>query len=53
MLSLDPRPTSQRRAMPFLDPKSDGLIFRFRISRYDVEWQIRKRSIYVLNLIDL
>ena len=53
MLGWDPRPASQREAMPLHDPQSEGRIFRFRISRYDVEWQIRGQKIHVLQLHDL
>lgn len=52
MLSWDPRPSSQREAMPMHDPKTEGRIFRFRISRYDVEWQVRNNGVYVLQLIE-
>ncbi len=51
VLSLDPRPRSQREAMPIEDPSSDGKIFRFRIHRFDVEWQVREGKILVLRLL--
>jgi tRNA-Thr(GGU) m(6)t(6)A37 methyltransferase TsaA len=53
VLSLDPRPTSQRKSIPIKDKNSDGKVFRFRISEYDVEWQIRESSIHVLQFIPL
>lgn len=51
MLAWDPRPTSQRRAMPIEDDKSAGLQFGFRISDFDVQWQIRGEGIYVLDVL--
>ncbi|MGZ3713202.1 MAG: tRNA (N6-threonylcarbamoyladenosine(37)-N6)-methyltransferase TrmO, partial [Bdellovibrionota bacterium] len=53
MLSLDPRPTSQKKTMPFLASESQGAIFRFRVSDFDVEWEIRAREIFVRELIHL
>lgn len=53
MLALDPRPTSQRKAMPIRDPNSEGLTFGFRISNFDVKWQIREGAIHVIDLIPL
>lgn len=53
MLAWDPRPMSQRKAMPLCDPSTQGRVFRFRVSRFDVEWQVRGQGIYVLNLYDL
>lgn len=52
MLSWDPRPASQREAMPLTAPEHEGRIFRFRVSRYDVEWQVQSGGIYVKQLID-
>lgn len=52
MLSWDPRPASQREAMPLGAPENEGRIFRFRISCYDVEWQVQSGGIYVKQLID-
>lgn len=51
MLSLDPRPTSQRKAMPILSPSSEGMVFGFRVSSFDVQWQIRAGEIYVIELL--
>jgi tRNA (adenine37-N6)-methyltransferase len=53
MLEWDPRPTSQRRAMPISHPKTQGLVFGFRILDLDVQWQVKDASIYVLDLIKL
>ncbi len=53
MLSWDPRPTSQRKAMPLSSAETQGKIFRFRLGRFDVEWQMRPQGIYVLDLHDL
>ena len=50
MLEWDPRPTSQRRAMPIEDPLSEGLRFGFRILDFDVQWEIRKSGIRVIDL---
>lgn len=52
MLSWDPRPASQREAMPMNAPETEGKVFRFRVSRYDVEWQVRDKGMYVVRLID-
>lgn len=52
MLSWDPRPASQREAMPLRAPENEGRIFRVRISRYDVEWQVQNEGIYVKQLIE-
>ncbi len=51
MLSWDPRPSSQRKSMPLRDPQTEGLVFRFRVSRYDVEWQVQNQSLHVLNVL--
>lgn len=51
MLSWDPRPTSQRRAMPLEDPETRGKIFAFRICNFDVKWEARGDTIYVVDLI--
>jgi tRNA-Thr(GGU) m(6)t(6)A37 methyltransferase TsaA len=51
VLEWDPRPTSQRRAIPMDDPQSEGLIFYFRILNFDVQWRIQDKSIYVVDLI--
>jgi tRNA-Thr(GGU) m(6)t(6)A37 methyltransferase TsaA len=53
MLSWDPRPASQRQTMPIRAPETEGRIFRFRITRYDVEWQVRNKGIHVLRVIEL
>lgn len=52
MLELDPRPTSQKRATPILDPKSSGLKFAFRILHLDIRWEIRDAGIWVDSLVD-
>jgi hypothetical protein len=53
MLEWDPRPTSQRRAMPIENPEFEGKVFAFRILDFDVQWQIRDRAIWVLDLLAL
>ncbi len=52
-LEWDPRPTSQRRAMPIEDLQTQNLVFALRILEFDVQWQIKNHSIYVTNLVDL
>ncbi|MGE3261592.1 MAG: tRNA (N6-threonylcarbamoyladenosine(37)-N6)-methyltransferase TrmO [Bacteriovoracia bacterium] len=52
-LSLDPRPISQRKTMPLKGAKTEGAIFRFRVSIFDVEWQVRGGEIHVLRLLKL
>lgn len=51
MLEWDPRPTSQRRAMPVESPDADGKGFGFRLFDFDVQWEIRSRGIYVREII--
>lgn len=53
MLEWDPRPTSQRRAMPITAPENEGMIFAFRILNQDVKWQIRAGGIFVLELVSV
>ena len=53
MASLDPRPISQRVALPLTAPENEGAIFRFRLQGFDVEWQIRGRGVYVVDLYPL
>lgn len=50
MLEWDPRPTSQRRAMPIEKVDSEGRIFGFRILDLDVKWKIQSQNILVLEL---
>jgi tRNA-Thr(GGU) m(6)t(6)A37 methyltransferase TsaA len=52
LLEWDPRPTSQRRAMPIESENTQGMTFAFRIMNFDVKWQIRERAVYVLDLAD-
>jgi tRNA-Thr(GGU) m(6)t(6)A37 methyltransferase TsaA len=53
MLQWDPRPTSQRRAMPIEDPKCEGMTFAFRILDFDVHWMVRSGGIHVVKLIQI
>lgn len=53
ILCWDPRPKSQREAMPIHDPSSEGKIFRFRILQFDVEWKVQEGAICVLHLLPL
>jgi len=49
-LENDPRPTSQRRAMPIGVPASEGLTFGFRFLGIEVKWEIRQSGILVTAL---
>jgi hypothetical protein len=51
MLEWDPRPTSQRRAMPIEDPAQEGRRFGFRVLEFDVRWEIRAGGIRVLEIV--
>lgn len=51
MLEWDPRPTSQRRAMPIESEKTQGMAFAFRILEFDVRWEIRNHGIFVTDLV--
>ena len=53
VLSLDPRPTSQRKANPIASPISHGLVFRFRMLDLDIEWKIEQGRIFVQQFIQL
>jgi len=53
ILRWDPRPKSQRTAMPIHEPENEGKKFRFRILQFDVEWQIQQKQICVLELFPL
>lgn len=53
LVSWDPRPRSQREAMPLELPESDGKIFRFRLLNFDIEWQNCQGAILVRKLIPL
>ncbi len=53
MLSLDPRPTSQRRAFRLLDPKTEALKFSFRVLELDVHWRVKDGSLFIYEIIDL
>jgi tRNA-Thr(GGU) m(6)t(6)A37 methyltransferase TsaA len=49
-LEWDPRPTSQRRAMPIGAATSEGLAFGFRFLGIEVKWEIRQGGILVTAL---
>lgn len=51
MLELDPRPTSQRAAIPIGQTDSEGRRFAFRLFDFDVHWQILDQSIHVIDLV--
>ena len=52
MLEWDPRPRSQRSAIPIREPLSEGKRFGFNIFDFDVQWEIRAGGIYVLDLAE-
>jgi tRNA-Thr(GGU) m(6)t(6)A37 methyltransferase TsaA len=52
-LSWDPRPTSQRRAMPIESPESQGMKFGLRIADFEVKWRIHSSAIEVLQILTL
>ncbi len=47
LLSFDPRPTSQRKAMPIAAEENEGRPFAFRILNFDVHWKIKNKGIWV------
>ncbi|MGK5085514.1 tRNA (N6-threonylcarbamoyladenosine(37)-N6)-methyltransferase TrmO [Bdellovibrionota bacterium FG-1] len=51
MLQWDPRPTSQRRAMPIEAPENQGKTFGFRILDFEIKWQIQNQGILVLLVV--
>jgi len=53
MLEIDPRPTSQRRSAPILEPTTEGMRFAFRILGLDVRWQVRGGSLIVVEIVEL
>ncbi len=53
MLELDPRPTSQRSAHPIEAQSSEGRPYAFRLLNFDIQWEIRDQSIYVVDVINL
>lgn len=50
MLELDPRPTSQRQAIPIDKVESEGRHFAFRLFDFDVQWCIQNQGVYVKTL---
>ncbi len=53
MLELDPRPTSQRRAAPIGDLKTEAMRFAFRVWDFDVHWQVRSGKLFVHEIVFL
>lgn len=53
ILEWDPRPTSQRRAMPIENDETQGMVFGVRIVDFDVHWEIRNKNIFVRTLTRL
>ncbi len=53
MLEWDPRPTSQRRAMPIEEEETQGMVFGTNLFNFDIQWRIENRGIYVLQFIPL
>ena len=51
MLEWDPRPTSQKRAMPIENIENDGMVFGFRVLEFEVQWQIHQGGILIVNLL--
>lgn len=51
ILEWDPRPTSQREAMPIEDPAQEGKTFAFRFGDFDVHWKISQGSIQVTQVL--
>lgn len=52
-LEWDPRPTSQRRAMPIQSAHSDGKVFGFRLLDLDIQWQITEGRIRVISVVEV
>ncbi len=50
VLQWDPRPTSQRKAMPIEAAESQGRVFGFRTHEVEISWQIKEGSIFVQRL---
>lgn len=53
MLELDPRPTSQRRAAPIGDVKTETMRFAFRVLNFDVRWRVLDNAIYVFEIVKI
>lgn len=53
MLEWDPRPTSQRRALPMESADAQGRRFAFRIADIDVHWEPRDAAPYVTRIFPL
>ncbi len=51
ILELDPRPMSQKRALPVDKEESEGACYGFRIYDFDVKWKISEGRILVTDLI--
>jgi hypothetical protein len=49
-LEWDPRPTSQRRAMPIESSESEGLAFGLRVQDVEIRWEIHQGGIRVIRL---
>lgn len=53
MLEIDPRPAFQKRRMPAGSPEAQGTRYGFKLHDFDVKWEIRNGSFWVLDLVDL
>jgi tRNA-Thr(GGU) m(6)t(6)A37 methyltransferase TsaA len=53
VLEWDPRPRSQRKAIPIENPENNGKEFAFRIGDYDVRWKIENKTIHVIRIDSL
>jgi tRNA-Thr(GGU) m(6)t(6)A37 methyltransferase TsaA len=50
VLEWDPRPRSQRKAMPIENTANEGKEFAFHIGDYDVRWKIINKAIHVIRI---
>ena len=52
ILELDPRPAFQQRKLPASEAAAQGSRFGFRLYDFDIKWEIRNRSFYVITIVD-
>jgi tRNA-Thr(GGU) m(6)t(6)A37 methyltransferase TsaA len=52
-LTLDPRPTTQKKSFPIEDPRFNLKPFAYRIFDFDLKWEIRDGGIHILELVKL
>lgn len=53
LLELDPRPAFQKRQLPPGESESQGTRYGFRVFDFDVKWEIRGNTFFVLDVVDL